>query len=527
MADKAQLVRRKYEEADNHQRREWLQKASVNRSFFLGDQLSKGERDSLQEAGMPDFIVNKITPAIELFKYYATARNPRWKAVGREKSDTEVASIHEKLNEYCWDLSKGQAITSKVIQDCLTDGTGVYFVDVDPDMDNGMGEVVFDSIDPDEVFVDPNSRDYLWRDADYIGIRKVLPKSKLVDKYPGQKKKIKDSASYDTTLDRYGEAYKETSYIEKQVERYSDIEGHELAEYFEVYTKEKEPYVNIFYIDKLNKRKRNQLQQQVQEQVKMFSKEEDVRLSEKLDRLEKAFKNKRINEKRYKLEVEKAKKGKKERIRKFRKAKVKELKKKMGVLKNEIVHKEEWEKRKQIPELVRDVVTAIPFYKNRIKLTIVIGSQIIDEYYYDEIVSEYPIVPVHYIKAGSPYGLSFVELIKGKQKEINKAHQVALHNANLGTALRWLYKQGTIDEETWEKYSSSAGALLPYQGDANEKPEPITISNISNGFIELTRESKQDMDDLSGMYAPSNLKENDTGKGMLIQDEYGTRRVKQ
>ena len=42
----------------------------------------------------------------------------------------------------------------------------------------------------------------------------------------------------------------------------------------------------------------------------------------------------------------------------------------------------------------------------------------------------------------------------------NKSHQIMLHNANLASNLRWLYTEGSVDEEEWEKYSSSPGAML-------------------------------------------------------------------
>ena len=56
--------------------------------------------------------------------------------------------------------------------------------------------------------------------------------------------------------------------------------------------------------------------------------------------------------------------------------------------------------------------------------------------------------------------MSAVAPLIGKQQEINKAHQIMIHNANLASNLRWLYEEGSVDEEEWESYSSSPGALL-------------------------------------------------------------------
>ena len=57
-------------------------------------------------------------------------------------------------------------------------------VSVDPDADNGMGDVTLKNIEPFDVFVDPKSRDILFRDASFIMVRKILPKDHLKKLYP-------------------------------------------------------------------------------------------------------------------------------------------------------------------------------------------------------------------------------------------------------------------------------------------------------------------------------------------------------
>ena len=37
--------------------------------FYLNDQLSAEEKEDLREGGMPDFIINRITPAIDIMKF--------------------------------------------------------------------------------------------------------------------------------------------------------------------------------------------------------------------------------------------------------------------------------------------------------------------------------------------------------------------------------------------------------------------------------------------------------------------------
>ena len=104
-----------------------------------------------------------------------------------------------------------------------------------------------------------------------------------------------------------------------------------------------------------------------------------------------------------------------------------------------------------------------------------------------------------------------------------------IHNASLGSSLRWMYEEGSIDTDYWEQYSSSPGALLPMR-QGYTPPTPVQPFQLNNAFFSLTQTGKQDMEYFAGIYSSM---QGDTGatkempyKGMLAMDEYGTRRVK-
>ena len=166
--------------------------------FYLNDQLSAEEKEDLREGGMPDFIINRITPAIDIMKFFITANNPRWQAVGVEGSDADIAHIHSMVADYCWRLSSGKSLFSQVIQDSLVKGLGFFKIEIDADADKGMGEVVYKSMNPAyDVYVDPMSRDFLFRDANYIIVQKNIPKTSLIQMFPDMKRKIvRASGSY-------------------------------------------------------------------------------------------------------------------------------------------------------------------------------------------------------------------------------------------------------------------------------------------------------------------------------------------
>ena len=104
-----------------------------------------------------------------------------------------------------------------------------------------------------------------------------------------------------------------------------------------------------------------------------------------------------------------------------------------------------------------------------------------------------------------------------------------VHNASLGSSLRWMYEEGSIDPEIWEKYAASPGALLPIRPGI-ERPTPVMPAPLSSAFFQIIQQGKSDMEYLAGIYSSmmgDSSGASETYRGMLALDEYGTRRIKQ
>ena len=174
------------------------------------------------------------------------------------------------------------------------------------------------------------------------------------------------------------------------------------------------------------------------------------------------------------------------------------------------------------------VVDIIKFFGTKIKQSTVIGDVTLFEKYMPDKITEYPIVPFHFKWTGTPFPISAVSPLIGKQREMNKAHQLMIHNASLGSSLRWMYEEGSVDTDYWENYASSPGALLPIRPGATP-PTPVQPAPLSNAFFGIVNEGKQDMEYLAGIYGAmqgDTSSQHETYRGMLAMDEYGTRRVK-
>ena len=516
--------------ANTAQRGKWNYTAQKGHDFYLNEQLSTKETDALRESGMPDFIINRITPIIEIMKYFVTANNPKWQAVGAEGSDADVAQVHSDIADYCWYLSNGKSVYSSVILDALTKGIGYFHVDINQDADNGKGDVLFKRIEPFDIFVDPMSRDFLFRDASFIMIRKNLSKTQLKAVLPDYKAKI-DKASAPSDM----MSYSTTDFRDRDSVIQEDIGGtftesgedDEIVPFFECYKKIKVPFYNLLILVPPSKEEMEQIKQTVEVKIKEFTAEAQVKMAETVASLDQALQAGEIIPERAELEKQKAQKEMQMSIEQVKQQLMSEMQEAATRTETSIVSEKEYKILMENKDIAETIIQANKFHQSRIKLTCSLGEE---TFLYEYIlpIPEYNIIPVPYMYTGTPYPMSAVVPLIGKQQEINKAHQIMIHNANLASNLRWLYEEGSVPEDEWEQYSSSAGALLKYR-QGFTPPTPVQPAAINNAFYTITQEGKQDVEYISGIYSSmmGNTKEQpETYRGLLANDEYGTRRIK-
>ena len=527
---RAQINKQLWERANSSHRQRWQTLSQKGFDFYLNEQLSRKEMDDLEESGMPTFIINRVTPIVEIMKYFVTANNPRWKAVGATGDDVDAAQVHSDIADYCWYLSNGKSLYSQVVLDSLTKGIGYFLVDVDKDADRGMGEVNFSRIDPYDVYVDPAGRDFLLRDATFVIIRKNLSRSKLINMLPDHAAKIKKVSRSSEIVSYSGRDTEESFSIQPEDITMGvnlDAEDDDIIAYYETYSKKKFAYRNVFIRVKPSPAALDNIQEEVGRQIEDFQKEIEVSLIEKEQQLMQAVEAGEMVPERMQLEMERAKEMSAQAIEEQRMTLMAEAQEKATVIKQEIMRDEDFQILMKNPETKRNIVDAVKFYENRIILTCSAGDDVF-LYEYQLPISEYPIVPIPYTYTGTPYAMSAVVPLIGKQQEINKAHQIMLHNANLASNLRWMYEEGSVPEEEWEQYSSSPGALLKYR-QGFTPPTPVLPAPINNAFYTITQEGKADAEYISGV--PSSMmgftqEQPETYRGLLANDEFGTRRLK-
>ena len=528
--NKAHINKQLWDRANNTDRSKWRSKSQKGYDFYLDEQLTMDEQKSLEESGMPSFTINRILPIVEIMKYFVTANSPRWKAVGATGDDTDIAQIHSELSDYCWNLSNGNSVYGQVILDSLVKGIGYFLVDVDQDLDHGKGEVTFSRIDPYDVFVDPSSRDFLFRDAGFIIVKKNLSKTQLKNLFPQHSAKI-NKASDSSYNGSFTQRNLETSKV-VQPEDISNTynpkgEEDDIIPYYENYSKIKIPFVNVFIKVPPTDKQLAEIKNQVEIEIKEFESEIAVQMEEKRLQLEQALQSGEIIEERAALEMQKAEKMSDTAIAEKRQELMSIAQEAVSRVEQVVMRKDEFDNLFKSREFKENVVDFVEFYETRIKLVCTVGDDIF-LYEYELPITEYPLVPIPYLYTGTPYAMSAVMPLIGKQQEINKAHQIMVHNANLASNLRWMYEEGSVDEEQWEQYSSAPGALLKYR-QGSQPPTSVLPAPINNAFYTITQEGKSDAEYISGV--PSAMmgftqEQAETYRGLLANDEFGTRRLK-
>ena len=534
---KVDQIRELYNLSNNWTRQQWQFVNQKGYEFAHDEQLSGGEKSALQEQGMPTFTINRILPVVEMLNFYATANNPRWQAIGMEGSDSSVAAVFSDMADYIWHLSDGSTLYSNAINDAITKGIGYIMINADSDMDNGMGEVTLSQPEPFDIYVDPKARDIMFRDASFILIRKVLPKSHIIKLFPEHKRKINKASDQEGN---FSSSVRAVADSEQKLFLQDDITGDDvgitssgeneiLIELFELYEKIRISYVNVFYRIPPDKKMLQQIQQQVQVRMKEMAAEMEVQLMEQQKQMEEAVQAGKMIPERYELEMQKAQEMMQQQLQTAEQEYMSQMQAEASKIENKIVSEKEFKILSKDKTFAESVVEAVQFYGTRIQQTCTAGDQFLYEQIYPENVTEYPIIPFHYKWTGTPYPVSAVSPLIGKQQEINKSHQIMVHNASLGSSLRWLYEEGSIDPDLWEQYSSSPGALLPVR-PGSTAPTPVMPAPLSNAFFTVVQQGKADMEYLAGIYSSmqgDTQQQHETFRGMLALDEYGTRRIKQ
>ena len=379
VGEKADRIRNLFNSLNNQYRIDWETVNQKGYDFYLDNQLSTQEKETLEDQGMPTFTVNRIIPVVEMLNFYATANSPRWQAIGVEGSDSDVASVFSDMADYIWNNSDASALYSNAVNDAITKSVGYLMVDVDANQDNGMGEVVIKNPNSFDLYVDPKSRDPLFRDASHILIRKVLPKEQLLSIYPEYSAKIKKASGTYSEFNYTDGPSLSNDFQQNDMNLAYNKDGGDsmLIDYIEAFEKESRPFYNVFIQIPPSQEDLQAAQQQVDVQLKETSQEMEVRLNEMQMSMQKQVDAGEMIPERMALELEKAIKENEAQLAQMSQELLAKAQKTLVVTENETMSEPAYKAFMESGPNAQFVIDAVKFYKKVVKLTCIVGDQLI------------------------------------------------------------------------------------------------------------------------------------------------------
>lgn len=520
-----------FHSANCAERQDWVYWTNKCADYYYDKQLTPDMVAELQKAHMPTFTINRITPGIEVMKYFLTANKPRWKTIGRDNSgfDTNMGAVHDALADYIWtQTSDGHSVYSQVVHDALVNQCGYFLVYVDKNADNGMGEAVVDFINPRNVYRDKNSKDKYGRDAAYMLIAYNDSKSAIKQKLPQYAKEIESaSGNIVSSVERPYWASDNINEIEESATKITDGTEDEMIGYYECYSKLRVPFVTFERQVPPSQQEMQQIKEMSQIRLQEAEREINVKIQEVQKQLEEAVAKGEMIEDRAAFELDKAKKEAQNKLQQMQQQAVEAVKQKILKTVEENVTEDEYNVLIKNEEFVKTIVpnTYNKYYNTRILVECVVGDKLL----YNKIlpIENYPIVPVPFIHTGSSYPLGAIKFALGKQQELNRAHQIMIHHANLQSNPNTWARVGTIINKTKAlEDKATAGSIIEFAGETPPVDRPP--APLNNAFFTIQEESKSDIDFILGvdprMMGMANIG-NEPFKTTALMDKIGTRRI--
>jgi regulator of replication initiation timing len=540
------------------QKREgWAVQAREDQEYRLGKQWTVEQIKTLEARGQAPVVVNRIHPAVETAKALLTSNRPSFKVSPREDSDVKVAHVLNELLSYVHDISDGRTRIRKAIDDYYVTGLGYIQVFQDPKADSGKGEVKIKDVDPLDVYVDPNSRDVFFDDAENIIISRRFSKAQAEQMYPQYKKAISAATGdYQTdTIDTgrstdTGLVFPDDITTEEEegfvrgYERYYKMEENE----YRVHEKfsNKELILNedefqeyaatevgvlggkvyegdaISQIDEQQSQQRIQAletaQNQIESQIGEMKSELEVAYLEAEKQFYESVQLGETVPERAALELDRLREQNTDQVEQAYNQAMEQAGLAMEI---------ESVERKTKAHLVSEgMIEVVPVGIVRVKYCVVIGDKLL----YSRILptSSYPIVPMVNLHTRTPYPVSDVRMVKGLQDYINKTRSLIIAHATTSTNMKVLVPAGSVDIGEFEQKWAQPGVAIEVDFDMGQ---PVVASPVPlpNELYQNEITAKNDIDHQLGLYemmSGNTASAPQTYKATIALDEFGQRKIK-
>lgn len=538
----------------------WESQAREDQEYRLGRQWTEEQTKVMEGRGQAPIVVNRIHPAVETAKAMLTANRPSFKVSPREDSDTKVANVLNNLLTYMYDVSDGRGSIRKAIDDYYVTGLGYLLVYQNPLADDGKGEVMFKDIDPLDVYVDPNSRDPFFDDAENIIISRNFTKEQAKSLYPQYKNAIDaSSGSYDSDsiitgrtdntgltfpgdIDTLAEGdneyvrgyerfYKVSVNMYRVHEKYTGKEYRFNEDEFQQYISTEVGILNGKIIEGAEKvaqaqEQQSQMKQQMldanlkalDEDIDKMSEELEVQYMEQEKQLTEQVQLGSILPDRMELELI--------RLREGIDKQVKDARENAMIQAGQASQLPGIEIKSKAHLIGEGLIETVPIAVKQVKQCVVIG----DTHIYSRILpsSNYPIVPMVNLHTRTPYPMSDVRMVKGLQDYINKTRSLIIAHATTATNMKVLVPSGSVDMKEFEEKWAMPGVGIEVDFDMGQ-PVVASPAPLPNELYNNEQTAKNDIDHQLGLYEMmmgNSQAAPQTYKATISLDEFGQRKIK-
>ena len=543
-----------------NKRYDWEHQAREDQEYRLGRQWTIEQEKTLRSRGQAPIVVNRIHPAVETAKALLTSNRPSFKVSPREDSDTKVANVLNQLLTYMYDVSDGRSQVRQAVDDYYVTGLGYLLCYQDGQADAGKGEVMFRAVDPFDVYVDPNSRDRMFDDAENIIVSRIFTKSQAKKlyplyadaitsasgggfetdqvvtgrtdntgiKFPGDINTLEDNDEYVRGYERY---YKIREVAYRIHEKYSGKEMRFTEKEYEQYLSTEVGVLNgkVFEgPEQIQQAKVNQGQQRdgilkqaadaIDGEIEKAAEELEIQYIEKEKELSELVEMGEMVPERMEIELGKMREG----IDKQVKDAYAQALESAGQVEN-------------IPDvemkvkagLVKEgMIQVVPIAVSKIKMCVVIG----ETHVFSRILpsSKYPIIPLCNLHTRTPYPLSDVRMVKGLQDYINKTRSLIIAHATTSTNMKVMIPAGSVDMAEFEQKWAQPGVGIEVDFDMGQ---PVVASPVPlpNELYQNETTAKSDIDHQLGLYEMmmgNSQAAPQTYKATISLDEFGQRKIK-
>lgn len=226
-------------------KKEWIEKATRDYEFVVGQQWDSKDVLTLEESGVKALTINKIQPNLFLVSGIERQNRTDFKAFPEGEEDSITADIATLLLKNAMKRTLGEYKLSEVFEDGVICGEGWIepFVDYTYDLVNG--DLKLKKLSPFTVFPDPDGTEYDLSDGQYlIKFTAGLSRDALLRIFPGKEAEIdaveETRMSFDTAEDV------NNSGVEQQTRGYNDNASESMGED----VKEKEYDLTEYYYRK-------------------------------------------------------------------------------------------------------------------------------------------------------------------------------------------------------------------------------------------------------------------------------------